>query len=231
MKKIKVFLRQWNGAVTRAKHLNTRPDWFSYEKCYQSLKSSNDIDLTIMLDGTLANHHFEFDKKDKVIEFEGGSDFTSFFNCLDAIEKSNPNDDDIIYLVEDDYLHKPGWSDILLEAFKSFSVDYVTLYDHKDKYFLPMYDELQSKILVTKNAHWRTIPSTCNTYAGKWSTFKKHWPIHQKYCKPENAIGAYDHSKFIELWKSGSNLISCIPGFSTHCEKEFLSPITNWNNI
>ena len=153
MKKIKVFLRQWNGAITRSKHLKTRPTWFSYEKCYRSLKSSKDIDLTIVLDGTIDNHHFKFDKEDKIIESKGGSDFSSFQNCLNAVEKSNPNNNDIIYLVEDDYLHKPGWSSILLEAFESFDVDYATLYDHKDNYFLQMYNELQSKILVTKNVY------------------------------------------------------------------------------
>ena len=230
MSKIKVFLRQWNGANTREKHLDTRPDWFSYEKCYRSIKKA-DIDLTIMLDGTINNHHFEFDKEDKVIEFTGGSDFASFKHCLDAIEKANLKDNDIVYLVEDDYLHREGWADILLEAFSSIDVDYVTLYDHLDKYNHPAYEQLQSKLVYTKSTHWRTTPSTCNTYSGKWATFKKHWKIHTKYCQRENAVGAYDHSKFIELWNSGSNLISCVPGYSTHSEKQFLSPLINWSKI
>jgi len=229
MKKIKVFLRQWNGATSRKQHV--RPDWFSYEKCYRSIKDSKDIDITILLDGTQEKHHFGFDNSDSVIEFTGGSDFKSFEFCLKTMEAANLKDDDIVYIVEDDYLHKEGWSDILLEAYDSFDVDYVTLYDHKDKYFLPMYEELQSKILCTENSHWRTTPSTCNTYSGRWATFKKHMHIHKKYCITENAVGAYDHSKFVELWQSGSNLISSIPGFTTHCEQQFLSPITNWSKI
>ena len=231
MKKIKVFLRQWNGAPTRVKHQQTRPDWFSYEKCYRSIKSADNIDVTILLDGTIKDHHFEFDKEDKVIEFTGGSDWASFNRCLDAIESADLENTDVVYLVEDDYLHRPGWSDILLEGLNTTSAHYVTLYDHGDKYILPAYADLSSALLTTANSHWRTTPSTCNTYAGRWSTFKLHWATHRKYCQEENAVGAYDHTKFLELWKEGSNLISCVPGYSTHCEKQWLSPTIDWSKI
>jgi len=228
MNKIKVFLRHWNGATSRKQ--NVRPDWFLYKKCYQSVKNAN-IDLVILLDGTKENHHFQFDDNDKVIEYIGGSDAASFKFCLDTIKDSNLKDDDIVYIIEDDYMHQPNWEVILKEAFDNFNVDYVTLYDHPDKYFLPMYEGLQSKILHTTSCHWRTTPSTCNTYAGKWSTFKRHWDIHMKYCSPEHTHDGYDHTKFIDLWNQGSNLISSIPGYSTHCEMNFLSPLIDWSKI
>lgn len=228
MSKIKVFLRHWNGATNRKQ--NVRPEWFSYENCYRSLKTAP-VDLTILLDGTQENHHFKFDKSDKVIEYTGGSDEKSLLYCLNYIKDSQPEDDDIIYIVEDDYLHRRNWDEIMLEAFNSFNVDYVTLYDHPDKYFLPMYETLQSKILYTKNVHWRTTPSTCNTYAGRWSTFKKHWDTHIKYCLPEHTHDGYDHTKFVDLWSKGSNLISPMPGYSTHCESPFLSPRINWSEV
>lgn len=229
MNTIKVFLRHWNGANKRK--LDIRPSWFSYENCYRSIKDAN-IDLTILLDGTKKDHHFKFDNNDNIIEFNGGSDASSLLYAFNYIQSCNLDDNDIIYLVEDDYLHMKNWESILLEAFESFNVDYVTLYDHPDKYFLPMYNDLQSKILNTKSCHWRTTPSTCNTYAGKWKTFKKHWnDFHIKYCLPEYTHDGYDHTKFTELWNSGSNLISCIPGYSTHCENSFLSPIIDWSKI
>ena len=228
MSKIKVFLRHYNGAINRKQ--NVRPEWFSYEKCYRSIKNA-DVDLTILLDGNKENHHFQFDTEDTVIEFIGGSDAASFLFCLETIKNSNPHDEDIIYIIEDDYLHISGWETILSEAFETFNVDYVTLYDHPDKYFLQMYEELQSKVLHTQSSHWRTTPSTCNTYSGKWKTFKKHWDTHIKYCTPEHTHDGYDHTKFLDLWQQGSNLISPIPGYSTHCELPFLSPLINWNQI
>jgi hypothetical protein len=228
MNKIKVFLRHWNGAINRKQ--NVRPDWFSYEKCYRSVKNA-DVDLTILLDGNKENHHFQFDNEDKVIEFIGGSDAASFLFCLETIKNSNPHDDDIIYIIEDDYLHISGWESVLTETFETFNVDYVTLYDHPDKYFLQMYEELQSKVLYTQSSHWRTTPSTCNTYSGRWKTFKKHWDTHIKYCTPEHTHDGYDHTKFLDLWQQGSNLISPIPGYSTHCELPFLSPLISWSKI
>lgn len=228
MSKIKVFLRHYNKAHLRKQEV--RPSWFSYEKCYRSLKTA-DIDLIVLLDGNKADHHFQFDEVDNIIEYSGGSDAASFAFCLNTMKHSSLQDDDIVYIVEDDYLHRPNWNVVLREAFDSFNVDYVTLYDHPDKYFLPMYDDLQSKILHTQSTHWRTTPSTCNTYAAKWQTFKQHWEVHTKYCDPEHTHDGYDHTKFLDLWSRGSNLISCLPGYSTHCETPFLSPLIDWSNI
>lgn len=224
MSKIKVFLRHWNGAINRKQ--NIRPDWFSYEKCYRSVKNAN-IDLVILLDGLKSNHHFSFDKEDLVIEYKGGSDEASLLFCLNQIQNFNFKDNDIVYIVEDDYLHMPNWENILKECFNELNPDYATLYDHFDKY-TALYPSLVSRILPTASVHWRTTPSTCNTYACKMSTLRKHWDIHIKYCLPEYTHLGYDHTKFTDLWKIGSNLISCIPGYSTHCEKDLLSPTVNW---
>jgi hypothetical protein len=228
MSKIKVYLRQWNGASNRKQ--DVRPNWFSYEACYKSIKNAN-IDLTILLDGTKENHHFQFGKGDRIIEFKGGSDASSLLFCLETIKSDNLQDEDIVYLVEDDYLHRPGWDLVMDEVFNSLNVDYVSLYDHPDKYFLAMYNDLQSKILFTTSSHWRTTPSCCNTYSGKWKTFKKHWETHIKYCLPEFTHDGYDHTKFLDLWRQGSNLISCIPGYSTHCELNLLSPLIDWEDV
>ena len=224
-----VILRHWNGAINRKQH--TRPDWFSYEKCYRSIK--NEVSkVTVLLDGSQEGHHINFDKEDTVVEFKGGTDHSSLLFALNYIKSQNYKDDDVVYLVEDDYLHHPGWKDILLDAYENIDADYVTLYDHPDKYWLPMYSDLQSKLISTNKCHWRTAPSTCSTYSGKWKTFKKHWDKHHiKWCLPEYTHDGYDHTKFIKLWEDGSNLISPIPGYSTHCESQFLSPTIKWDKI
>jgi hypothetical protein len=40
-----------------------------------------------------------------------------------------------------------------------------------------------------------------------------------------------DHDKFINLWSIGSNLVSSIPGYSTHVEGNMFSPIIKWQEI
>jgi len=230
MSKLKVFLRQ-NNTSNLSKH-SIRPRWFSYEACYKSIKKSNDIELTVLIDGTEANHHFKFNN-DKIIELTGGSDAASLLKAFEYIKSLNLDDNDIVYLVEDDYLHAPGWDKILLEVLDDINgIDYATLYDHNDKYTFDMYRSLQSSVFYTKSTHWRSTPSTCNTYAGKWKTFKKHWDdYHIKWCMPQYTHGGYDHTKFLKLWENGSNLVSSIPGYSTHCHIPFLSPIIDWEKI
>jgi hypothetical protein len=230
--KIKIFTRHCNFS-SNSIHKN-RPEWFSREKCWNNLKSTIDIDtdITVLFDGEPNDDHFLFNDKEgyKLICKYGGSDGHSFLNLIEYVKEQNIEDNTILYFVEDDFLHKPGWTNIMREGFKYIGVDYITLYDHNDKYFLPMYENLQSKILVTPSCHWRTTPSTTNTYAMLSQTFKKHYDIHKEYCDLEKGF-TRDHDKFIRLWNEGSNLISCLPGYSTHCETEYLSPCVNWNKI
>lgn len=229
---IRIFQRHCNFSSNS--HNKPRPEWFDREKIFDSLISTLDsrVDYTAFHDsgnGEIENH-FLNNKNVNKISKKGGNDAQSFLNVLNYVIEQNYNDEDIIYFLEDDYLHKPGWIDILIEGFEYIGADYYTLYDHPDKYYLPMYDELQSKIIATPSVHWRTTPSTTNTYACKFGTLKKHLDIHIQYCDLV-AKWTKDHDKFTHLWKIGSNLISCIPGYSSHIEANMLSPVTNWAKV
>jgi hypothetical protein len=145
-------------------------------------------------------------------------------------------DDDIVYLLEDDYLHREGWGDVLKEIFESSNVDYVSLYDHMDKY-IPGYFNVNAQGFVTQlfctnSYHWRSTPSTTNSYAMKFSTLKRDIDIHYKWCDYEK-VGkvTQDHAKFCELWNSGKSLVTPIPGYSTHVENELMSPTIDWVKI
>ena len=229
---IRIFQRHCNFSTQSAHKL--RPDWFDREKIFDSFITTLDerVDYTAFHDSGNGNieDHFLNNKNVKKVSMLGGNDAQSFLNVLNYVIEQNYDDSDIIYFLEDDYLHKSGWIDIMLEGFEYIGADYYTLYDHPDKYYLQMYENLQSKIIVTPSIHWRTAPSTTNTYACKLETLKKHLSIHIKSC---DLIEKWtkDHDKFTELWNIGSNLISCIPGYSTHVEGNMLSPTINWDKI
>jgi len=40
-----------------------------------------------------------------------------------------------------------------------------------------------------------------------------------------------DHQKFLELNSKGRHLISCLPGYSTHCQDGLLSPCIDWSQF
>ena len=111
---------------------------------------------------------------------QGGSQAKSWQSTLEYVSNINFPEDQIIYFLEDDYLHRESWNKILLEGF-DLNVDYISLYDHLDKYKLPLYQKLQSKILISKSCHWRTVPSTTLSFAVKFKTFKKHFDIYKKF--------------------------------------------------
>lgn len=229
---IRVFQRHCNFSTNS--HNKPRPEWFNREKIFDSLMLTLDkrVDYTAFHDSGNGDikDHFLNEKDVNKISKKGGNDAQSFLNLLNYVIEQNYNDEDIIYFLEDDYLHKPGWINILLEGFEYIGADYYTLYDHPDKYYLSMYENLQSKIIATPSTHWRTTPSTTNTYACKFKTLKKHFDIHVQYC---DLIEKWtkDHDKFTHLWNIGSNLISSIPGYSTHVEGNMFSPIINWDQI
>ena len=229
---IRIFQRHCNFS-TQSAH-KPRPTWFDREKIFDSFISTLDerVDYTAFHDsgnGSIEEHFLQNKNVNKV-SMLGGNDAQSFLNILNYVVEQKYDDNDIIYFLEDDYLHKAGWVDIMLEGFEYIGADYYTLYDHPDKYFLQMYESLQSKIIATPSIHWRTTPSTTNTYACKFETLKKHLDIHIQYCDLVEKW-TKDHDKFTHLWKIGSNLISCMPGYSTHVEGNMLSPTINWETI
>ena len=229
---IRIFQRHCNFSTQSAN--KPRPEWFNREKIFDSFLSTLDdrVDYTAFHDsgnGSIKDHFLNNKEVNKITKF-GGNDAQSFLNLLNYVIEQDYKEEDIIYFVEDDYLHKEGWINILLEGFEMIGADYYTLYDHPDKYSLPMYENLTSKVITTPSTHWRTTPSTTNTYACTMGTLKKHINIHIKYCDLVEKW-TKDHDKFTHLWNEGSNLISCIPGYSTHVEGNMLSPTINWSKI
>jgi hypothetical protein len=109
----------------------------------------------------------------------------SFIYMVDKIVL-NHNLSDAVYLLEDDYIHRSGSKKILLEGINI--ADYVTLYDHPDKYFIESeggnpfnYKQLQkTRIYLTESTHWREINSTTMTFACLVQTLRDDYHIWKK---------------------------------------------------
>ena len=130
-------------------------------------------------------------------------------------------------------MHRPGWCDVLLEGFTVDNASYVTLYDFD--YFIAK--GFLSEIFFTQSTHWRATPATTNTYACRNKTLWEDLDIHKKYSS-EKAIKeedgfhfSKDYDKFWELKDNKRFLISSIPGWSTHCDFNHLSPIIDWKQV
>lgn len=227
MKKIEVFLRHCYYSNVNSSTLN-RPSWWDKEKVFNNFKKTlneKNTNYTIIYDKHYGDRNETFLKNEKnVYEINCGKESLSFLETIKYVLNKNLDDDTVVYFLEDDYVHQNGWDKILLDGF-NLPVDYITLYDHGDKY-QEMYKDFMTKVLHTNLSHWMPIPSTTQTFSTKIKTLKEDLKIHEKYstnCEPSQ-----DHAKFMYLNQRGRRLISSIPGYSTHCHKDFLSPCINW---
>lgn len=159
----------------------------------------------------------------------------TFNLALDLALKQS--DGDVIYFLENDYLHRKESENILIEGIE-LGADYISLYDHPDKYIPasrggnPNIEDdggEVTKIYLSKSCHWKLTNSTTMTFASKVSKLKEDESILRKWTN----MGHYprDFDMFIELRENGKSLMTSIPGYSTHGETAWLSPLTDWGNL
>lgn len=142
------------------------------------------------------------------------------------------DDETIVYFVENDYLHKPGSDKVLVEGLQ-IGYNYVALYDHPDKYmnganpFVEDGGEV-TRVMLSESCHWKITNSTTMTFAAQVKTLKEDESILREYTK-----GSYprDFEMFLALREKQHGLITPIPGYSTHGETAWLSPLTDWSAL
>jgi len=130
----------------------------------------------------------------------------SFKYILNKAIQHDPNE--LIYFLEDDYLHHPLAEKVLPQGLTLG--EYTTLYDHPDKYCSEYNYGETSKVMRSKNHHWKHSISTTMTFATKVSTLiedKNIWLKHSEGVHPD------DHSAFCEIKKK---LSVAIPSLAFH---------------
>ena len=234
-KPIEVFLRHCYYSKLQELPDRTRPSWFNKIKVFQNFKNTLDQDLvnyTIVYDEFYGGIDKTFLAREENVEvIKCGSETDSFLQTLDIIQSKNLSDDTIVYFLEDDYLHRPGWSEVMLEGF-TINASYVTLYDF-DFFIAKGY---LCEIFTTPSSHWRAVPATTNTFACKYKTLLEDLEIQKKHSingvkEEEGFHFSKDYDKFWELQQQHKYLISPMPGWSTHCDANHISPVIDWKKI
>lgn len=229
---IQVFYRHYNTSGRE----NWRPSWFDYERCFnnfvKTLMGYDNVNVTIIYDGE-DESNFIFNYGFKVVKINAGSDLNSFNQTLDYIQSLNLDNDDIVYLLENDYLHINEWIPKVVDFFENYKEVYLTLYDHADKYMYG-YDDLRSKIILGKSHHFRSTPSTCGSFIVRNEVLIDDLKYHKLLPNFLYDITnvPVDHGKFLILnTLKNREIYGAIPGLSTHCLNNLLSPNIDWEII
>jgi hypothetical protein len=217
-----------------------RPNWFSHEACFRNLlqtvardRLANRVKIVIVYDSSkddfvedfIAGYYANKSLGLGLQFIAGGSDRNSFLITLRLAMELQPKPLDLVYLLENDYLHQDGWLSKVFEAYDSgMQFNYLSLYDHNDKYIYDMYQDLQSKVLFSGTHHWRTAPSTCASFIMDGRTLAEDQDI--------LSAGLLDYQFFSRLTSERQRvLITPIPGLSTHSMAGYLSPGVHWDNV
>ena len=213
-----------------------KPEYITKINCLKNaLTHFDENDFTLIADSISEEFKSEIREvyNGKIERVNIGHGAGTFNIALNSIEGLDVNE--IVYFLEDDYLHKEGSQKVLESGF-DLGMDYVTLYDHLDKYLNPIeggnpYCEGRAeftRVYLGEYSHWKLTNSTTMTFAAKVKTLKEDEGILRQWTAGEHP---HDFQMFGDLLKKGRRLVSSIPGYSTHGETKWLTPLTNWEKI
>ena len=222
--------------ISDAGYSKVKPSYISNEKCLRNaVEVFKDADWTIIADNcspeTLTMVKSITDCNIEIVSVGHGAG--TFNLALD--EALTYNDDEIVYFIENDYLHKPGSYEVLKEGL-DLGAAFASLYDHPDKYLDPRkggnpYCEggaEDTRVYLTKSCHWKITNSTTMTLAAKVSTLRRTEEVLRKHT---SGTHPNDFHMFLELREKGELLVTSIPGYSTHGETAWLAPLTDWSKV
>jgi hypothetical protein len=223
--------------ISDAGYKKEKPEYVNNENCLKNAVGVfEDADWSIIADNISSETNDMIQKyksRNHIYYVSVGHGAGTFNLALD--EALRWDDSETIYFVENDYLHKPNSQKIIEEGL-DLGASFVSLYDHPDKYLPPNqggnpYCEggaEDTRVHLTKSTHWKVTNSTTMTFATKVGTLRRVESILRKYTQ-----GSYpeDFKMFLKLREQSELLITPIPGYATHGETKWLSPLIDWSTI
>ena len=223
--------------ISDAGYSKVKPDYITNEACLaNAVKVFDDCEWSIIADNVSKETSDMIEKyksKDHILYVNEGNGAATFNIALDEVLKMADND--TVYFLENDYLHKPDSRVIIEEGFE-LGAKFVSLYDHPDKYLSPEQGgnpyckggAEDTRVYLTDSVHWKITNSTTMTFAAEVKTLKENESILRNHT---SGTHPNDFQMFLELRENNKLLVTPIPGYATHGETAWLSPLTDWSKI
>lgn len=226
-----------------------RPSFYSkalcLRSCLQAFTLLSEARFVLIHDGPI-RHDLRVlaEPCGEIVELPSVGEAQSFIFALQEAAKCASGD--LIYFVEDDYIHLREALLKLVECYKEVPCEYITLFDDPLRYKLsddvpPDLPLPQDTLYVSTTHHWRTIESTTLTFAGKARIIKEDAEIFSQHVLRRAHDKRYiaDRESWRQLQGLGSfsatspkrKLVGAIPSLAAHCEVTALSPTIDWNRL
>ena len=209
-----------------------KPDYITNESCLKNFVSIfNNQNLYIIADNCskeTMNMITKYVHLPNIVNVSIGHGAGTFNLALDMALKWE--DDEIVYFVENDYIHLPNSAQMLEEGFK-LGAPYVTLYLHPDKFMTPLQGgnpEVNNdggyltRIYRGETQLFGMFNSTTMTFAARVKSLREDETILRKYT---SGTHPNDFKMFLELRDNGKALLCPLNTFSTHGETQWLAPL------
>ena len=144
------------------------------------LIGEGDLDISIT--------HLKHDKyKDTIKQQKNDQTFSNLASLLQSFELGKENGEDLIFFVEDDYLHFEPMMEEMIASYERIAsqlnkeifmcpADYPYLYMNNEK----------TNVLIGNKRHWRTINQTLCTFMTTKSLLDKYWDNFCNTCLDRN---------------------------------------------
>ena len=215
--KIKIFIIDYNSKKDDLVKINSKLIEANYEFKIINLKLDN------------FNQIKTINKNNSIIESNMKATMSSIHQSFD-IAKSEC--DDLIYFVEDDYIHKKESIFEMLSSYEKISSEI-----NKEIFICPvdypyLYKRLEnSKIFIGNKYHWRSVNESLLTFLTSKSLINKYWDDLMVMSENEHSPFETPLHKIFEK----ELCISPIPSLAMHCTNVNsifgLSPNINWSKV
>lgn len=164
----------------------------------------------------------------ELVSLQSRGNAASLLACYEHARAEAP---DLIYFVEDDYLHASSAIPEMLDAYLTFQKQLnreVVIFpcDHPDRYR----DPYPSMILAGRNRPWRSVLQTSGTFLLHRSTLDKYWPTYRRFAD-YGLDPAIKEDSTINLIYREVPCFSPLPSLTVHLQDEkSLSPYVDWKS-
>ena len=146
----------------------------------KKLINKSDLDISI-----IPLNHDKY--KDTIKQQKNGQTFSNLASLLQSFELGKEHGEDLIFFVEDDYLHFEPMMEEMIASYERIAsqvnkdifmcpADYPYLYMNNEK----------TNILIGNKRHWRTINQTLCTFMTTKSLLDKYWDNFYNTCLDRN---------------------------------------------